>query len=79
SVWEDEKYASENIKWIEEKFSFIKPITIGSFINFPFSELEEYEKEYYGENINRLRIVKEKYDPYNIFDFPQSIKIKVKN
>ncbi|MGL5087682.1 MAG: FAD-binding oxidoreductase, partial [Clostridium sp.] len=23
SVWEDEKYASENIKWIEEKFSFI--------------------------------------------------------
>lgn len=76
SVWEDSKYASKNIEWIKDKFSVIKPLTIGSFINFPFAELEEYEKEYYGENINRLRKVKEEYDPYNVFDFPQVIRIK---
>ncbi|MGL5353518.1 MAG: FAD-binding oxidoreductase [Clostridium sp.] len=75
SVWEDSKYAPINREWIKEKFIVIKPITIGSFINFPFAELQEYEKEYYGENINRLRIVKEKYDPYDIFNFPQGIKI----
>ena len=74
SVWEDSKYAQVNRDWTIEIFNNIKKITTGSFVNFPFAEIEDYEKEYYGENINKLREVKRKYDPYNIFNFPQSIK-----
>ncbi len=75
SVWEDSEYANENKKWIVDKFKIIKEMTIGSFIAFPIAELESYETEYYGENILRLREIKKKYDPNNIFKFEQSIKI----
>ncbi|GAB6167782.1 FAD-binding oxidoreductase [Clostridium carnis] len=75
SVWEEQKYAPINRKWVNEKFKYIKTITTGSFINFPIAELNEYEKEYYGENINKLKEVKRKYDPDNIFNFPQGIII----
>lgn len=79
SVWEDAQYAPVNREWIKDKFNNIKLFTTGSFINFPFAELENYEKEYYGNNINKLREVKCKYDPYDVFNFPQSIKVKNKN
>ena len=74
SVWEEAKYAPINRQWIVEKFKYIKSITVGSFINFPLAELENYEKEYYGENIDKLKKIKRKYDPHNVFSFPQGIK-----
>ncbi len=75
SVWEDSKYAQINKEWVIEKLNFIKDYTLGSYINFPLAELDDYEREYYGENIEKLRKIKSKYDPYNIFKFPQGIKI----
>lgn len=74
SVWEEAKYAQNNRKWLVEKFKYIKNITEGSFINFPIAELDDYESEYFGENKELLRKIKGKYDPENIFDFPQGIK-----
>lgn len=74
SVWEDLKYAETNVKWVKERFEFIKSITEGSFINFPIDLLDYYEKEYYGKNIIKLKEVKRKYDPNNMFNFEQSIK-----
>ena len=76
SVWEDTKYSEVNREWTKDVFNYIKDLTTGSFINFPFAELDDYEKEYYGENINRLREVKKKYDPYDTFNFPQGIRIE---
>lgn len=73
SVWEESKYAPINRKWFLEKFSYIKNITEGSFINFPLLELENYKKEYFGENISKLKEIKDKYDPLNIFKFSQGI------
>lgn len=75
SVWEEAEYAPINREWVKEKFKYIRSITKGSFINFPIAELDNYEKEYYGENSIRLRAIKSKYDPEDIFNFPQSIKI----
>lgn len=74
SVWEDLKYAEKNVNWVKENFEFIRLITEGSFVNFPIDVINDYEKEYYGENINKLKEIKEKYDPKNMFNFEQSIK-----
>lgn len=74
SVWEDDEYSDLNKEWIKDNFKIIKGLTKGSFVNFPLDELENYEMEYYGDNSRRLREIKSKYDPNNIFDYPQVIK-----
>ena len=74
-LWEEQKYAPENKKWMLEKFRLLKTMTKGSFINFPLKELDSYEDEYYGPFKEKLRKIKEKYDPYNFFDFEQSIRL----
>lgn len=74
SVWEDSIYAKENKKWVNSRLDYIKTITKGLFVNFPYSPLKNYEEEYYGGNVWGLRCVKDKYDPCNIFNYPQSIK-----
>ena len=74
SVFEEDEYKKENIEWVKENFKHIEKITKGSFVNFPFSDLSDYEKEYYGDNYKRLRDVRKKYDPLNIFSFEQGIK-----
>lgn len=74
SVWEEDKYADINKEWLKENFKTIELMTIGSFVNFPLHELNNYEDEYYGENIIRLKEIKKNYDPYNIFNYPQVIR-----
>ena len=73
SLFEEDRYKSENTKWFLEKFDFIKSITRGSFINFPLAELKDYQHEYYGDNYEKLKSIKLKYDPYEKFDFEQGI------
>ncbi|MFJ7666918.1 FAD-dependent oxidoreductase [Lysinibacillus sp. NPDC097195] len=74
SVWLEDAYAKENDLWIRKHFAFIKTITEGSYINFPISNLANYEKEYFGGNAQRLLRVNKKYDPLNIFTFPQGLE-----
>lgn len=74
SVWENSIYAEENREWVASRLSYIRMITKGLFVNFPYSPLRNYEREYYGGNVCRLQCVKEQYDPFNIFNYPQSIK-----
>lgn len=74
SVWEDDRFADENINWIKRNFKYIEGITTGSFINFPFKNLKDYEKEYYGENKDKLRMVRKIYDEEKFFSFEQGIK-----
>lgn len=60
--------------WVAEVFQYVKPLTKGSYVNFPYAELKNYGFEYYGENYPILKRIKRIYDPKNIFKFQQSIK-----
>ena len=73
SVWVDPKYEKVNVEWVADKFMYLKSMTAGSYVNFPYSGLKYYLEEYYGTNAQRLEKVKKKYDPLNIFTFPQGI------
>lgn len=72
--WEndDEEKIYEN--WVAEVFKYVKPLTTGSYANFPYAELKNYGYAYYGQNYNYLKRIKRIYDPDNIFKFQQSIK-----
>ena len=50
----------------------------GAYLNYPMNSLskEEYPTLYFGQHLQRLIQIKQKYDPYNIFNYEQSIPIQ---
>lgn len=71
--WRHECEAKKNIKLVEETRLQLQPYTTGSYVNVPDLSIKNYGEEYYGDNYKRLRQVKERYDPENVFNFVQSI------
>ena len=71
--WKKDDDAQLYKSWVEEVFNYVKPLSNGSYVNFPYEELENYGIAYYGKNYARLKEVKKFYDPANIFNFQQSI------
>lgn len=74
SVWEEDRFASANQRWVVQRFQTLESLTEGSFVNFPISELKNYETAYFGGNAERLRKVHDRYDPSRVFQFPQAIR-----
>lgn len=74
TVWEDARYACANMDWITCRFPGFAALTTGSYVNFPFYGLPLYLTEYYGDNTERLEAIKKRYDPYNVFTFPQGLR-----
>lgn len=72
--WEKDEDADLYKNWVADVFKYVKPLTKGSYVNFPYGELKNYGYAYYGENYQHLKHVKKIYDPNNIFKFQQSIK-----
>jgi FAD/FMN-containing dehydrogenase len=50
--------------------------TGGVFPNFADADLEDWEHAYYGSNRERLLELKARYDPHNLFRFPQSLPVQ---
>lgn len=74
SVWEEDEYSKENRTWINRRFPVLASVTTGSYVNFPYKQLPCYLKEYYGSHVACLKALKEKFDPCNVFTFPQGIR-----
>ncbi len=74
SVWTEDVFARANRDWLRKRFEYIKSITVDSYVNFPISNLRNYEREYFGDNAERLERVNKKYDPFNVFRFPQGLR-----
>ncbi len=67
---------TEDLKQINEVDALrqkLLPHTVGNYIGNPDRKLQNYLTTYYGDNVQRLRCVKRKYDPKNIFQYEQSI------
>ena len=63
-----------NKAWVAEGFRYIKELSCGSYVNFPYRKLRNYLMAYYGQHVKALQRVKTQVDPGNVFRFPQSIK-----
>jgi FAD/FMN-containing dehydrogenase len=60
--------------WLTETWETAHPHgTGGAYVNFPDPELEDPGRAYHGENLERLQQVKQTYDPWGVFGFPQAL------
>ena len=71
--WTRDCDTKENIALVEQARERLQPFVVGSYVNVPDLLIEDYGREYYGGNFDRLRQIKTKYDPENVFCFAQSI------
>jgi FAD/FMN-containing dehydrogenase len=69
SNWEDPARTDENIEWARRAVREMERFTAGAYLNFAgFGEEGEAQlRAAYGPNLDRLRALKAKYDPGNLF------------
>jgi len=71
--WLKPEEDKQQIAEIDALRTKLLPYATGDYVGNPDRSLKNYLKEYYGDNVERLRCVKRKYDPHNLFQFEQGI------
>jgi len=74
--WRNAKEQQRNVQWVKRFRRAIRPFVIGDYVNFPDLQIKNYREAYYGVNVARLKQVKRKYDPHNVFRFAKSIPVR---
>ncbi|MFD4972257.1 FAD-binding oxidoreductase [Streptomyces sp. NPDC058424] len=60
--------------WTAEFSQAMRSFVDGAYVNVPNVGMQEWETAYWGRrHFERLREIKAKYDPYNVFQYEQSI------
>ena len=73
AAWDDPALHSKALGWAADFWGALRPFGEGAYVNVPNAPASDWEREYYGANRERLRQVKTKYDPENVFSFEQSV------
>jgi FAD/FMN-containing dehydrogenase len=75
SQWQDSENNVRNIAWARESYDAMRPyFAPGRYVNYlGEDETEDAVKAAYGPNYARLRQLKAKYDPTNLFHLNQNI------
>lgn len=69
---EDDESQKAEIATLRAK---LLPYTEGNYVGNPDPNIKDYMTSYYGKNADRLKCVKLKYDPDNVFNHEQSIPV----
>lgn len=74
SQWIDAADDEKNIAWTRNFWKEIEPFTKGVYVNHLDSDDNARIKNAYGENYERLKIIKKRYDPDNFFRMNNNIR-----
>ena len=76
SVWADPADTDSNIAWTRETFAALRPhFRTGRWLNYlGDDQADEAVRAAYGPNYERLREVKRRYDPANLFHLNHNIR-----
>ncbi|WP_077081905.1 FAD-binding oxidoreductase [Mycobacterium numidiamassiliense] len=69
----DEQLTARALAWIADFSESLQPYVDGAYVNVPNAGMADWATAYWGANLDRLRAVKSKYDPGNVFRYEQSI------
>jgi len=73
-MWPDRSQNEANIRWVRDYYKALSPYSdSGGYINFAAADDQDRVAANFGANYERLRKVKHKYDPKNVFRFNQNI------
>lgn len=73
SNWHNQESSERKLEWISSFYNELSPYLSGAYANAPDIDLTWPLERYYESNLPQLRKIKSKYDPENIFRYPQSI------
>jgi FAD/FMN-containing dehydrogenase len=72
------KVAKANVRWLEDLGGALAPHVSGSaYQNFIDRSQPDWQRAYYGQNLERLVKIKRRYDPEGLFAFAQGIPTRV--
>jgi FAD/FMN-containing dehydrogenase len=71
--WNGAEGNGPHIAWIEQFRNAMRPYAGGGYVNVPDKAIEDWGTAYYGTHFDRLRVIKRRYDPHEVFSFEQSI------
>jgi FAD/FMN-containing dehydrogenase len=75
SVWTDPATTDANIRWTRETFAALRPeLAAGRWLNYlGDDQADDAIRAAYGPNYERLREIKRRYDPENVFHLNHNI------
>ncbi|MEP6782114.1 MAG: FAD-binding oxidoreductase [Acidobacteriota bacterium] len=74
--WVDDADRQQAVGWLNGFWKLMQPYLNGHvYQNYPNRGLADFENAYWGSAYPRLTQVKAKYDPQNVFQFQQSIRV----
>jgi FAD/FMN-containing dehydrogenase len=78
SVWADPADTDANIAWTRETFAAMRPhLGTGRWLNYlGDDQADDAIRAAYGPNYERLREVKRRYDPENVFHLNHSVQVE---
>ena len=72
--WKDPADNEKNTAWVRNYYDALRPYSEeGGYINFMSADDQERAPSNYGENYQRLREIKAKHDPNNLFRLNQNV------
>jgi FAD/FMN-containing dehydrogenase len=77
AYWELPEDTQANVDWVERMRSDLLPYAGGAYINYHDSLIADPLVSYHGTKLRRLVEIKAKYDPENVFNYPQSVPPKL--